>query len=161
MIRSSLLGCCDNAKTFPGTTLFFVDGDLNLYLDIWRVVLIVMLLVGFIWEHQSQSYMMIYFVLMIGFQRRHEEPELRSYFQPKPIYRTFPALSPLHFVLCIFLRGKRGARMNVDVRSGKRLFAILLSVITWFRVQFVVDNLHGKRILESQDRRNFDSTRYL
>ena len=66
--------------------------------------------------------------------RYETSSQSQSYFQSKPIYRTFPAFSPLHFVLCIILHGKRGGSMNVDVRSEGKLFTILVSVITWFRV---------------------------
>ena len=89
----------------------------------------------FFFEHVRGTFLFFIIIFRLKTVLRYEtSSQSQSCFQSKPIYRTFPALSPLHFVLCYILHGKRGGRMNVDVRSEGKLFTILVSVITWFRV---------------------------
>ena len=89
----------------------------------------------FFFEHVRGTFLFFIIIFRLKTVLRYEtSSQSQSYFQSKPIHRTFPALSPLHFVLCYILHGKSGGRMNVDVRSEGKLFTILVSVITWFRV---------------------------
>ena len=63
-------------------------------------------------------------------------------FQPFPLYILFCASFSTE-------KGKEGW-LSMSGLKKKKLFAISVLVTTWYRVQFFVNNLHEKSILESQ-----------
>ena len=69
----------------------------------------------------------------------------------------FPSRAP--FCLVHHSPWRKGRNDECRCQVWKKLLTILVSIIRWFRVQVFVDHFHGKSILESLDRRNFDNAR--